>query len=450
MKISSLARFFLFAPIALATLSANAETRMQVAVGSTPIYSGPSADAQKVGDATSGEILFVARTEGDWAAISPPERLDLWLNKDFIEGNRVVAKSIQLRSGPGIQYDVVGTLARGAAVMPRGESGEWCKISPPSSAAFWVRKNDLSEVRTHTRPIGEVATVAPPAPAPAAPAPPALPIPPPAPQAAMPPPEPPAPPAIAPTPSAPVQVAASTPAAPVSQPVQRSAPAPAPAAPVAAPTPAPTVATVASAPKAGSTPAPQPPSVVPSPKAAPQPGSAPRAAVPAAPTLRPATAIPAAATPQPAPATAAVPRTPPPVRRAPAMPPVGTSVPATAGTVATHKPKDVGATVDPALVEDLDLSDLPNQGKPVQVEGELRNAPFMAAAPTRYRLQARDEDGVLEMICHVHGKSAELRGYVGKAISIRGREYWVEDSDMPVVVVGQIVPLAPASEPVMF
>ena len=106
-------------------------------------------------------------------------------------------------------------------------------------------------------------------------------------------------------------------------------------------------------------------------------------------------------------------------------------------------------------MDDLDLEDLPNQGKSVQVEGELRNAPFMAGSPSRYRLQARDEDGVLEMVCHVHGDSEILRDYVGKGVAIRGREYWVEESDMPVVVVGQIAPLAAdddedEDEPVMF
>ena len=106
--------------------------------------------------------------------------------------------------------------------------------------------------------------------------------------------------------------------------------------------------------------------------------------------------------------------------------------------------------MDQALVDDLDLADLPNQGKPVQVEGELRNAPFMAGSPSRYRLQARNDDGILEMICHIHGDSEVLRDYVGQQVSIRGREYWVEESDMPVVVVGQIVPLSPADEPVVY
>ena len=105
--------------------------------------------------------------------------------------------------------------------------------------------------------------------------------------------------------------------------------------------------------------------------------------------------------------------------------------------------------MDPDLVEDLDLIDSPNQGAPVQVEGELRAAPFLAASPSRYRLLAYDGN-ILEMVCHVHGASVQLRQFIGKGVSIRGREYWVEKSDMPVVVVGQIVPLAPANEPVMF
>jgi len=129
---------------------------------------------------------------------------------------------------------------------------------------------------------------------------------------------------------------------------------------------------------------------------------------------------------------------------------VSTPVPAPATAVKSQKSKDISVPVDQAYVDDLDLADLPNQGKAVQVEGELRNAPFMAGSPSRYRLQARNEDGILEMVCHIHGDSAELRQYVGQAVSIRGREYWVEDSDMPVVVAGQIVPLAPPSEAVVF
>lgn len=107
-------------------------------------------------------------------------------------------------------------------------------------------------------------------------------------------------------------------------------------------------------------------------------------------------------------------------------------------------------TVDPALVDELNLDNSPRQGKVVQVEGELRNAPFMAGTPSRYRLQARNAKGVLEMVCHIHGNSVQLRPYIGKKISVVGKEYSVEDSDMPVVVVGQITSLQPSDADAVF
>ena len=465
--------------LATAATSARAETRMQVAAGSTPIYAQASASGQKVGNATSGEILFVARVEGEWAAISPPDRLDLWLNKDFIEGNRVIAKSIQIRSGPGVEYGVVGTLERGAPVMPRGESGDWCKIAPPSSTTLWVKKSDLSEIQTRTAPIQEVAAV----PEPPKPAPEPVPAPPPPPQhhpqpvaAPVPAPEP--PPAVAPAtavatppfsapapaslPRPPPRVAPSNP----NQPAIPAAPRPTPVA-SAAVSPPPPVATVAAparpvatllvpapapAPAPGA--APVPPPQQPRAAAAPAPGRRPAptaTAVPSATTLRPATALPGQVQ-RPAATNASARATAP--AKAPAIS-APKAAPAPTPTAAAQKPKKLEVQVDQTYVDELDLEDLPNQGKSVQVEGELRNAPFMAGSPSRYRLQARDEDGVLEMVCHVHGDSEILRDYVGKGVSIRGREYWVEESDMPVVVVGQIAPLAAdddedEDEPVMF
>ena len=425
------------------TAGVRAETRMQVSAASTAIRTQPAADAPAIGRATAGEILFVGYVEGDWAAVSPPDRIDLWLNKDFIEGSRVIAKSIQLRAGPGVQHPVVGVLERGAPVLARGEEGDWCKIAAPSSATLWIKKSDLSEVQTQSKPIQAVAPV--PEPAPPAPEP-AIATPPPAPRP-DPRPEPVAPPievAVAPPAPTPTPVPTAAPAPPPApQPVPRiAASRPQTNLPPARPPAAPMAAAARPVPPPATAPAVQP-TPPPPPTAPAQPTVAARP--PAAPTLRPATGLPAQSQPprassRPAAATA---------RPAPAAQVAAPSAP----PAAKSRPRRIEIEVDPDLVDDLELEDLPNQGKPVQVEGELRNAPFMAGSPSRYRLQARDENGVLEMICHVHGDSAQLRRFVGKTILIRGREYWVEDSDMPVVVVGQIEPQTPAGneyEPVMF
>ncbi len=449
MKISISIRFLLVALLAAASTSAMAETRMQVSVASTPVYTQPSAGAQQLGNASSGEIVFVSRIDGEWAAIAPLDRHSVWLNKDFVEGNRVIAKNIQVRSGPGVQYDVVGSLERGAPVMPLGEEGEWCKIAPPSSATLWVRTRDLSEIATRTTPIREVATVTTPE-IQAEPAPPAPPLP-----------DPTTPPstdsAELPKPASTTEPPPSTPEPPVADVTEVAAttPSPEPPPPSSAIKVAPSIPnTPAPKPQPRPTPATPPPPTTTSPMAS---GAAPARPVttpahtPAnpPPPLRPAIALPAAK-PNPPPLQPQTLTKPAPIRPGTVLRPTSKTVPAPPTVVAAHKPKAPEVQVEQSLVDDLELdNEIPTQGKAVQVEGELRNAPFMAGSPSRYRLVTR-EDGILEMVCHVHGHSDILREYVGKGVSIRGREFWVETSDMPVVVVGQIVPLSPASEPVLF
>ena len=76
------------------TAGVRAETRMQVSAASTAIRTQPAADAPAIGRATAGEILFVGYVEGDWAAVSPPDRKELWRNTACIEGSQVTANAI--------------------------------------------------------------------------------------------------------------------------------------------------------------------------------------------------------------------------------------------------------------------------------------------------------------------------------------------------------------------
>ena len=90
------------------------ERRMQVKSPGVRVHSRPEATAPELGGIPTGDIVFVSRTEGGWAAISPPSSVGVWINTVFVEDARVVAKSIQVRSGPGTEFDIVGTLQRGA------------------------------------------------------------------------------------------------------------------------------------------------------------------------------------------------------------------------------------------------------------------------------------------------------------------------------------------------
>ena len=386
---------------------------MQVRTTDAKVYSRPDAASAELGTVPSGHIVFVTRTENGWAGISPPDNVGVWINRDFVEGSRVIAKSIQVRSGPGLEHDIVGTLQRGAPVMELASEGDWCKISPPSSMTVWVREDRLQEIAAKTEPIREVALPPPepaPVPAPApepvpAPAPVAKPTPSPAPAPApSPQPQPPVP---APKPREPVKVSPSTPQP--TKPVQQPVPAPKPH-PVTPP-PRPVVhapAPVAPYRPVAKTPVPYPQPVAPS---QPRPAAAPAPVQPS----RPATL--------------------------PALAPAPVGAP-----FAIH---DVDAMpsypVDQALVDDLNLrDDAPYQGHPRRVTGQLRNAPLAKATPSRYRLLVRKGDTVFTL-CYVHGDADQLRPFTGKNVVIQGREYWVdEDAKVPVVVVGGIAPRLPS------
>lgn len=388
--------------------SAMADTRMQVLTPGGTVYSRPALDGTELGKVPAGDIVFVTRTEGDWAAISPPSHLGVWLNKDFVEGARVVAKSIQVRSGPGLEHDIVGTLQRGAPVLSLAEEGEWCKIAPPSSMTMWVQTSRLQAISTAKEPIREVAMGPAPTALVASPEP-----------VAEPPPAAPATPIVAPVAPAPAPVV--EPAKPIK--IQPSMPKSSPSTPAASSssvsfTPPRTLrpATDVSSRSGGS---------APTKATATQPTPAQRRTSPGG--TSPGLSRPAAAT-----ATSTRPAKP-------------SAVPAPA--VARNRTPAPEVYVDPELVADLNLRENESrQGRSGQVEGQLRNAPLARATPSKYRLLRRNGD-TMEAICYVHGDAAKLRPYVAKNVVIRGRAYWVqEDSDLPVLVVSEIIPQSPADE----
>ena len=93
----------------------------------------------------------------------------------------------------------------------------------------------------------------------------------------------------------------------------------------------------------------------------------------------------------------------------------------------------------------LKLIPLEGQGRFTEVEGELRAAPLINEAPTRYRV-VRWQENRWQILCHVYGEAAKLRSLQDKRVAVKGREYWIQGAAAPVLVPDQIqeVP-APAS-----
>ena len=94
---------------------------------------------------------------------------------------------------------------------------------------------------------------------------------------------------------------------------------------------------------------------------------------------------------------------------------------------------------------DLKLIPLEGQGRLSEFEGELRAAPLINEAPTRYRV-VRWENNRWQILCHVYGEAAKFRSLQDKRVQVKGREYWIQGAAAPVLVPDQVLEIPVAAE----
>ncbi len=82
-----------------------------------------------------------------WAKILLPANVHVWANSSFIDPtNKVVAvKKLNVRSGPGENYSVLGLLHRGDPVTSIEAKGDWTKIEAPTNAYAFVAAQYLKQ-----------------------------------------------------------------------------------------------------------------------------------------------------------------------------------------------------------------------------------------------------------------------------------------------------------------
>jgi SH3-like domain-containing protein len=74
-----------------------------------------------------------------WAKIKLPAGAVVWVHSMYIDADKKVKpKKLNLRSGPGENYSVVGTVEKGAAVKEIEKKGDWIKVEAPAEAFGFV------------------------------------------------------------------------------------------------------------------------------------------------------------------------------------------------------------------------------------------------------------------------------------------------------------------------
>lgn len=326
---------FLFCAAALAAAAAAAQTPVRVTADHVNLRAKALLTAEVVAQAAYDERLTAYEIGEEWVEVAAPEQASLWVTKSFVQqpANTIGANRVNVRAGPGINYNVVCTLELGATVEPRGEEiAEWLKIAPPAAARLWISR-DYVEILPETTPAaGKSAKIG-------------------------------------------------------SQKAEKTEK----EAEIAEKEPQKAEKAEKKA-KKGKT----------------------KPAEPAEPALAPAAVAPPPAdlpTPIVAPS---VPETEEIVREIPVPPPA-----------------------------DLKLIPLEGQGRLVEVSGELRAAPLINEAPTRYRV-VRWLDNRWQILCHVYGEASKFRSLQDKPVLVKGRQYWIQGAAAPVLVPDQVQELSKA------
>ncbi len=111
--------------------------------------------SEVVGQMSDGEVLQVKSVGEQWVEVVPPEFVEFWVHRDFVNEGRIVGNKVNVRAGPGINYTVVGTLERDTGISSKGSFGEWIRVAPFPEASLWVSK-DLVELKYPPKPKVEM------------------------------------------------------------------------------------------------------------------------------------------------------------------------------------------------------------------------------------------------------------------------------------------------------
>lgn len=97
-----------------------------------------------------------------WAKISFPTNAHVWVHSAYIDANKTVKpRKLNVRTGPGENYSIVGTLAQGAAVQEVSAKNNWLEIEAPAGTFAFVAASYVQQTGTAPT-VPTVVVVAPP------------------------------------------------------------------------------------------------------------------------------------------------------------------------------------------------------------------------------------------------------------------------------------------------
>lgn len=105
-----------------------------------------SLESDVVGQANYGQKLQAVSVGEAWVEVQAPADLAVWVYAPLLfEDKEVRAPELNMRSGPGTQFIILGELKRGDPVTVINTLEEWRQIEIPDSLTVWISR-DLVQI----------------------------------------------------------------------------------------------------------------------------------------------------------------------------------------------------------------------------------------------------------------------------------------------------------------
>ena len=109
------------------------------------LRSGPDVNFEILGEVNTSDKLVVTGEQGKWYRVRPPSGISCYVHQNYIEadgaGGRGKGNQINIRSGAGERFSVLGQANDGDSVTLLGKKGEWYEIKPVKGTGVWVHSD---------------------------------------------------------------------------------------------------------------------------------------------------------------------------------------------------------------------------------------------------------------------------------------------------------------------
>ncbi len=127
------------------------------------IRSGPGTSYEISGNLLQGAQVAVLESQGDWHRISY-NTLNGWVSSQYIEVKntfvKVAAKTVNLRSGPGTEYGVVGQVKEGDELKLVKRDSDWSQVEDSTGLKSYIANPYIELQGAYSAPVVSVPPVA--------------------------------------------------------------------------------------------------------------------------------------------------------------------------------------------------------------------------------------------------------------------------------------------------